>query len=251
MSHLKITARLTFLILVMPLLAGCLTLQKLSPDDSANIRTIGVASGIGETFSFDSYGWVTNRSYPGDIRNWGLDDRIFRLSEKYLAPRYAVKRIPVEQSKLTIPGIALFDSPQSAANRFFSAITPDPEVDAYLAIMPHEYNGDLDGVGKNVQGLGILQRFSQNYAIAFGAYQIFLFDARTRKSLAWWYGFLPDGKGGPMRILLVVSSQLWANNLAEASPQQIEALQKMYEGILDSSIPYTLLRANLIRETPD
>lgn len=170
--------------LIAGLLGGCGG-TAIPPDRLAGIKSIGVASGLGDVITRDTVGFVGfgNVETSGDISSWQLDDFIEAAIKDRLQLKFAVQELDADPGILNrgrdLTGLqALTTADTPVETRLVGALKPgQPAVDAYLVFLKQRGDSTRGGL----YGLGV---FSQGADVAvYGDYAIALIDARSHQVL--------------------------------------------------------------------
>lgn len=204
----------------------------------ADIHTLGVVSAIGDDVEFasiGSFGIGLDETHMPAPPEWNIDDHVEALMRSKLSSQFTLKDATAARAILF--HTRLF-SPDGKVRDTLPELPVRDDLDAYLVVVKR--SRDVQGMscaGLNVCHFGALL----NSANLLGAdYVIALVDARTRKVLGWHVGVtspqhateLPDE---------VVDNSLWPANPPAASANQLAAIHADLLGLLDDSVPETLL----------
>lgn len=247
-------------------LTACASNSYIAPvaaDRKAAIKTIGVASIVGDVMFYTRVGitiFDTDKT-AGDTSAWGIDEGVIqtlktRLNGQYNIVPVAIDRAAAVNTKAN-KGLA-------AQEVVYNAITPpDTPVDAYLILVPTR-SGDFIGKSRySLFGLGIYR--SVGYGIqVYAACDLYLIDAKSKALIGGGQlGFTvdkvsavdflkPENLGAAMRGAELAHRRV-PDKLAQAkdwpafTPEQLEQVKAGITSLLNDSLDYPLKGMGLVQ----
>ena len=151
--------------------------------------SICVASTIGRQFHVQTIGIMVfgNSLEKISIDSWGVDDLAIRKIQDVVGRNYAVRRLPVSASALTLLEPKPFSGwTQDPMHDFVAAVAGSgPRCTTYMTVTPS--GSQVDGTNQAVAGLGILVQGSPVVLIdrtrVFASFILRAFDGETFKPL--------------------------------------------------------------------
>jgi hypothetical protein len=212
-------------------------------DPFAGIKSIAVASAIGDEMHFDHLGGTifsqTHETMP--IASWNLDALIESRLRSDLSRRFTVSEVPVDHSALLQS--QLLDSKLRLAPSF-PGLKETADVDAYVVVVKQPLprgNIDVGGIGMyNHMPLMDAQKSNAVYA----NYAIVVVDAHTLKPIAMHLGAVGPAypKPDPSREL---DPAIWPEQIANITAVQRDRIHDEAIRLMNDSISETVLRMGL------
>lgn len=227
-------ARRVLLLVPLAVLLSCA-----APVDQAqlgSIKRIGVASACAHQLNRVSIGFMVfaNTYSRGDITSWGLDDDAVAMVAEQLKGRYSVGKARFDADYMRAHPRFLTSNPPSRG------ITPEPEFDAYLIILPSEQG---EGV-ERLEGIGLYTRSRPSIrgvgALAHANCFALVYDGRAEKRL----GF------ASIKGYRSLGPELNLDNWSDYSEPQREQVRVALQGALGSGLAQALADLRLSARPP-
>jgi len=208
--------------------------------DYAGIKTVAVVSSLG-TLHLEETGWTVfdlkNEPVPTD--SWEIDQRVRKIVEGDLAPRFQVVTAPVSTDALS----DCADAESCAAK-----LPKSSQVDAYILI----FKGISFGFSQRDRwsGIGLFHvpgPFNRFKAVAHVIYGIAVIDAKSGNVISQEGGRLPETVFGGEHAQPVqeLDASVWPDDASSMNDSQKLAVQSAVFELLDQSLPYTLDQLHL------
>jgi hypothetical protein len=212
-------------------------------DPFAAIKTVAVASAIGDELHFDHLGaTILSQSHETmPIADWHADGDIEAEMREMLAQRFAVKDAAVDHTALL--KARLLD-PDGRLKPEFPALQSGSDIDAYVIVFKHPIrlwnSADTYGVGVWNHAPLMLAKTNAVYA----AYAIAVLDARTLKPILAAAGTVDPSypTSTPVRE---IDAALWPEHISALTPAQKDGIRAGLSRLLRDSVAETLLRMGL------
>ena len=247
-------------------LAACASNSYVAPvaaDRKATIKTIGVASIVGDKMYFTRIGitiFDTERT-SGDTSAWGIDEGVTQALTARLKDRYSIVPIAIDRT-----AAINFEANKGMAAQevVYNAITPPATpVDAYLVLVPTESRDFISNSRFTLDGLGIFR--SPGFGIqVYAACDLYLIDAKTKALIGGGQlGFAidnvsavdflkPYNLGAAMRGAELAHRRV-EDKLAQAkdwpafTPEQLDKVKAGIMSLLNDSLDYPLKGIGLVQ----
>jgi len=209
-------------------------------DATARIKSIAIASAIGDNFCFYDKGGmlVPDKSTLLPIADWQIDNEAEAAVRKAVEGRFVVKDVPVDRALLAKVGAKLATPPP-----FLGALSPGQDVDAYVLLLKAPLTKD----GQDNLGLWHNSSLLAEFTDAFATYLIVVVDAHTMKPILARFATMsaasarayPDAR---------VDNKLWPKTPGKLTPDAAAQLHQAISHLLDDSIPETLYRIGMTNQ---
>jgi hypothetical protein len=215
-------------------------------DEYANVHTIGIISDLGDDVPvlkvydrvplFELFGGSTPPNSTEILHSgWRIDEFVASEIASALAGHFTTKSVAAVLG--SFPESPSYEPPPDAFGRQILALPADA-VDAYVVVHRTELYVDAGPSGFDEKGLEVA-----NFSGAFGGgagilanFQIGVFDART--------GYRIDY--ATARLMKICKSGLLADNIAQLSPLQKDAIRSELLTMIHKELPSLLRSAGLI-----
>lgn len=208
--------------------------------DYRHIRTVGLLSAIGESFTVQSHATgIFGHSKQFNIASWKMDDLAASVVRRYLAGRYVVKDVAFNRAALeAIPNWAWTDSSKNF--RKFMTTVPADGLDAFLVIRP-----DLvRSIGQDsIPGLGLQ---AGQRPVEWLDFEIDVVDAHTLDVIASSFSRTQtrEGTGAQIAGFVMPSDRNVGDDLTP-TPAQLDLLQTDFAYHLEKTMIETLRALDL------
>ena len=231
----------------------------IAPEQKVALKTIGVASIVGDSMNYTKVGFTvfTNENSDGDTSDWGIDDFVVSEVAAKLGKQYSI--VPVEVNKQAFKA-----SKEPIEKAAYAAIKPaGTPVDAYLLLVPTTVGDFIGGSYEKLHGLGIYRRPGHSIQI-FAICDFLLIDAKSQDLLAGGQlGFISEGvtfkdilearalsksmMGGELAHRKIDPSLAKAKVWQEFTPDQLTEIKGITTSLLHDSFDYPLVGMGLIQ----
>jgi len=246
MSLLETLRALEFGVTLPPI--GGRTTMTAKPDEleHTRIKTVAVASGIGDELQIANPGFFPNVLRTDNhlpIAEMKLDELVETQARTILAKRFTVKDIAFDRTALAKARVADKDDKDIET---VPGLTAAGDIDAYVVFLKTPGNSPYPW-----HGPGIVEdwRAGKTGCVVFVYYQAVLVDAKTLKILSWYRGqpSLVWPRDVPWRD---VDPTLWpGEKAATLTPEQHDKIAAVLKSELSDSVPETLLIMGLTDQT--
>ncbi len=206
-------------------------------DPFASIKTIAVASAIGDALTMKQWYMITLTEKQIPVGDWHLDDQVESLAKDAMSKRFTIVNGNIDRGALA--NAELIDPRGRIANDFPS-LQPAGNIDAYVLFVKMPMAGEAGGVGMattNALTGGADTDLFANYAVA-------VIDAHTLKPIT-----VVKATTGPKSVATTptrkVDASMWPASLSSPTPEEFAKIRQAENDILADSVPETLLRMGL------
>lgn len=225
-------------------------------DEMANIHSVGIISTIGDFVAMkeanDFSGVFQQDSCIINANDWAVDDAVAHQIASTIAPRIAVKTIAYDRSDfLRANPRSAMDNSLPLLKRLVSALPAENAVDAYIVVRKRYVSS---GEGPWLLGLGVL-RSALLFGIApnqraYALFEVDVIDARTGEIIETGTNQIKSGWLSYSEPFARVDADYWTDSADSFTAERKQALRNVLMPLINKSLPYALLDADLIAELP-
>lgn len=246
-------------------LAACASNSFVAPvaaEKKASIKTIGVASVVGNSMQYTRVGITIFDSDEtgGHTSNWGIDEGVTETLTAKLKDHYTIVPLTIDHEAAK----ASQDSKLPPQEAVYNAITPPTTpVDAYLVLVPTQ-SGDFIGSSRYpLYGLGIYRQVGYGIQV-YAACDLYLIDAKTKALLGGGQlGFSRDNlsagemlaprglatalRGAELAHRRIPDKVAQAKDWPALTPEQLEQVKAGITSLLKDSLDFPLRGMGLMQ----
>ena len=206
-------------------------------DPFANIKTVAVASTIGDVLSLKQWQIVTLTEKKIVIGDWHLDDQIESMAKDAMGKRFTIVAGNIDRAALANGDLlgARGNVPDT-----FPGLQPANNVDAYVLFIKMPLADEAGGVGMYTNNAII----GSNETDLFANYAVAVIDAHTLKPIT-----IVKATTGPKAVATTptrkVDAAMWPASLTSLTPEEAAKIRQAMNDVLADSVPETLLRMGL------
>jgi hypothetical protein len=225
-------------------------------DEMANIHSVGIISMIGDFVAMkeanDFSGAFQQDSCDINVPDWAVDEAVRQQIASAIAPRIAVKTIVYSGSDfLEANPKAVSDNRLPLLKRLVQALPPQNAVDAYIIVRKRYVSS---GEGPWLLGLGVLRSVvlfgAASAQRAYALFEVDVIDARTGEIIETGTNQIGSGWLSHSEPFETVDADSWTDSADSFTPERKQALRSVLMPLINKSLPYALLHAELIPELP-
>lgn len=206
-------------------------------DPFASIKTVAIASAIGDELSLKQWYMVTLTEKQIAIGDWHLDDQIERMAKDAMGKRFTIVQGDIDRGALA--SADLIDS-RGRIPDSFPGLKPASDIDAYVLFIKMPLADEAGGVGMYTNNALI----GSSETDLFANYAVAVIDAHTLKPIT-----VVKATTGPKAAattpMRAVDAAMWPASLTALTPEESTKLHQAVSSILADSVPETLLRMGL------
>ena len=237
------------------ILASCAN-QPMPPGTMTHVKTVGVISCLGDTFTYQSFGSVIfgDETTTTNIADWNLDAIVVKAIKARLEPEHSVVTIPFDRTVFETQPHA-WENPDHVTVRELKEVlktAPDvaKSVDLWIVVREEWMSGTL-APSRRFQGVDVQNAwdvvFHGRHATAYIAAWMSVFDARTLELVGKNLLVMRSGHIGGGTQLAQSQIRNWPD-IARWDQLSRDQQQQLHDAVVDAlnkSLAYTLTDLNL------
>jgi hypothetical protein len=207
-------------------------------DPFASIKTIAIASAIGDALEMKQWSTITLTDKQVPIADWHIDDQVEALAKDAMGKRFTIAAGNIDRAALA--STPVIDA-RGHVEATLPGLQPDNAIDAYVLFLKMPLSGEPAGVGMTnsdtLFGGDAQTDLFANYAIA-------VIDAHTLKPIV-----IDQAATSPRSAAATptekVDHALWPAEIGNPTPAEAAKIHQALSDLLADSVPETLLRMGL------
>jgi hypothetical protein len=206
-------------------------------DPFASIKTVAIASAIGDELSLKQWSVITLTEKQIAIGDWHLDDQIESMAKDAMGKRFTIVAGNIDRAALET-GTPI-DS-RGHIPDIFPGLTPANDIDAYVVFIKMPLADEAGGIGMYTNNALV----GANETDLFANYAVAVIDAHTLKPIKVVRA-TTGPKASASTPTRTVDGAMWPASLTALTPEEAAKIHQAASDILADSVPETLLRMGL------
>lgn len=205
----------------------------------AKIKTVAVASNIGDAFDFEYIATIFDRTtHATPVPNWQIDKNADDEARTTLAKHFTVVDANVDLAAFANAQVLDKDGKFDPK---FPGLTARDDVDAYVLLIKYRAPvwEKIEG-----EGVGLFQNEVANVTAVFAKYAVLLVDAHTLKVVVSRSAVTSPNYLQP-EPFVPIDDKLWPKNTANMTQDEANALESILRPLVADTVDETLLSMGL------